>query len=74
MSEPYLPPEDIGANSGQRGSQETEKAAFFLRIGKLFVAGELRQTASHKHSCTSGSNMAAVLGSVYIIDVMTVRQ
>lgn len=32
MSEPYLPPED-------RGAEETESTAFFVRIGKLFVAG-----------------------------------
>ncbi|CAM9641201.1 unnamed protein product [Scytosiphon promiscuus] len=39
MSEPYLPPEDEGSRISRRGPQETETAAFFLRIGKLFVAG-----------------------------------
>lgn len=39
MSEPYLPPEDVGASARRRGRQETETGAFFVRIGKLFAAG-----------------------------------
>lgn len=36
MSEPYLPPPE------DRGVQETETGSFFVRIGKLFVAGACR--------------------------------
>ncbi|CAM9750070.1 unnamed protein product [Pylaiella littoralis] len=39
MSEPHLPPEDVGASARRRGRQETETGAFFVRIGKLFAAG-----------------------------------
>lgn len=40
MSEPYLPPEDVGSSAGRREKrQETEAGDFFVRVGKLFVAG-----------------------------------
>lgn len=39
MSEPYLSREDVGASAGRRDQQETNTGAFFVRVGKLFVAG-----------------------------------
>lgn len=39
MSEPYLPPEDVGGCSVEREAGR-EPGEFFVHVGKLFVAGE----------------------------------
>ena len=38
MSEPYLPPEDVGKGGAKVGN-EGKPGDFFMRVGKLFVAG-----------------------------------
>lgn len=55
MSEPYLPPEDVGSSAGRRErGQETEAGDFFVRIGKLFVAGTIFELASSSQQAQDG--------------------